>query len=132
MRTLNLPETVKPVVTVVIPSYKELLDSLPEKFRTDKVKEQLKRAWDAENEIIRGYVERLRENRCSGTARMYVFNKSGCQWIADFSVNDLGKPVKDEYNWHGQNTSQWVYAGCILFDERSFDSDSDYIISRHH
>lgn len=48
------------------------------------------------------------------------------QMILEFAVNDLGKERKGEYNWHGQNTSQWVYAGCVLFDRETGR------VSRHH
>jgi len=34
--------------------------------------------------------------------------------MANFWVKDLGKPVTNSYNFHGQNTSQWLFAGCIL------------------
>ena len=55
------------------------------------------------------------------------FAKQGKQWIAGFAVKDLNK--KDDpnkVNWHLQNTSQWVYAGCVLFDE------IDGRVSSHH
>lgn len=39
------------------------------------------------------------------------------QYIMTFEVFDRSKPRKNAYNWHGQNTSQWVYAGCILYQE---------------
>ena len=41
---------------------------------------------------------------------------NGTQYIWEFHVNDTAKPAKNEYNWHGQNTSQWCYAGCILLE----------------
>lgn len=49
---------------------------------------------------------------------------TGDQHIYEFSVSDLAKPEEDEFNWHGQNTSQWCYAGCILIQNRE--------ISTHH
>ena len=39
---------------------------------------------------------------------------AGSQIIWEFYVNDLTVPRADRVNWHGQNVSQWVYAGCIL------------------
>ena len=41
---------------------------------------------------------------------------AGNQIIIEFSVSDKSKPRKDECNWHGQNTSQWKYAGGIVVD----------------
>ncbi len=46
-----------------------------------------------------------------------VFNDvrvAGEQYIWEFYVNDLAIPRTLALNWHGQNTSQWLYAGCIL------------------
>ena len=51
-------------------------------------------------------------------------SKSGNQRIWNFSVNDLSKPREERYNFHGQNVSQWLYAGCILLEGRK--------VSRHH
>jgi len=117
---------------ISIPTYEEMLSSLPEKFRTDKVKEQLKNAYDIEKKFITEEAERLKKDGKSVTAIMLKFSNCGSQWIADFEVRDKTREVKDQYNWHGQNTSQWTYAGCICFSETSFESGSDYIISRHH
>ena len=46
------------------------------------------------------------------------------QYIMEFEVFDRSKARGNSYNWHGQNTSQWVYAGCILYQEGS--------VSTHH
>ena len=40
--------------------------------------------------------------------------QAGAQHIWEFWVNDLARPKANLINWHGQNTSQWNYAGCIL------------------
>ena len=50
----------------------------------------------------------------------------GNQWIADFSVSDMARPEKDEYNLHLQNTSQWAYAGAVVCSEDTGD------VSSHH
>ena len=116
-----------------IPSFAELLSSLPADFRSQKVQEQLKRAYDVESKRIKEYVDRLNEEEKSFSAVLYLFRKGGgSQWVAEFAVNDLSIPRSNSYNWHCQNVSQWVYAGCILFDERSFKDDSEYVISTHH
>ena len=49
---------------------------------------------------------------------------SGSQYIWEFFVNDLSIPKSDAYNFHGQNVSQWLYAGCILV--------SNGQVSSHH
>ena len=48
------------------------------------------------------------------------------QLTLEFEVFDLEKPRKNEFNWHGQNTSQWVYAGAIVCNRETGR------ISRHH
>ena len=53
-----------------------------------------------------------------------VSSKCGSQRIWNFSVNDLSKPREEKYNFHGQNVSQWLYAGCILLEGKK--------VSRHH
>ena len=47
---------------------------------------------------------------------MEGFVKSRSQYIANFWVNDLSILNANAVNWHGQNTSQWKYAGCILVE----------------
>ena len=54
------------------------------------------------------------------------FYKTGIQLIANLSVSDLSLPESNSYNFHGQNTSRWLYAGCILYDL------NDGGISTHH
>jgi len=50
--------------------------------------------------------------------------QAGDQFIFEFFVNDTSRPIRDELNWHGQNTSQWIYAGCIKVE--------DGMVSTHH
>ena len=45
------------------------------------------------------------------------FRQAGSQWISEFQLFNRAKPNNPEdINFHGQNTSQWNYAGCILVD----------------
>lgn len=50
--------------------------------------------------------------------------KAGAQYIWEFEVKDLTLTPSSAINWHGQNISQWVYAGCILL--------SHGLVSTHH
>jgi len=52
------------------------------------------------------------------------FRKAGDQYIWEFYVNNLSLPKTDAINWHGQCTSQWLYAGCILLQNGK--------VSTHH
>lgn len=50
--------------------------------------------------------------------KMFPFTKQGNQWIADWAVYDRAKEhVPGRSNFHGQNPSQWQYAGCILIQD---------------
>ena len=116
-------------VQMSIPTIQELLDSLMAVDQTDRDNHNAKKAI---NEIRDYYARELSnmvayaKDAVEPQLYMDLFRKQGSQWIADFSVSDLHKPEKDSYNWHGQNTSQWRYAGCILYDER------DSRVSTHH
>jgi len=56
---------------------------------------------------------------------MWPYHKADSQYIWEFYVNDLALPVRaDAYNWHGQNVSQWQYAGAIVLQGGK--------VSRHH
>ena len=46
------------------------------------------------------------------------------QYVMQFEVFDASRPRSNAYNFHGQNTSQWIYAGCILYQDGS--------VSTHH
>lgn len=117
---------------VSIPTLAELLFSLPVEFQSSKVIEQLARAYDDEVKWINEYASRLIKQGKDCAAVMCKFDNRGSQWVANFSVKNLSIPESNQYNWHLQNVSQWVYAGCILFDERSFKDGSEWIISTHH
>ena len=103
------------VIVRNIVNEKDLLDSLPARFvLKEGVREAIVNLRERVCSIMESYVENAIEPRLLLTQ----FNKSGSQWIADFSISDKAKPEKNQYNWHLQNTSQWLFAGCILFDER--------------
>ena len=45
----------------------------------------------------------------------------GYQFIAEGSVSDFGRPIQDQWNWHLQNTSQWLFAFGFVFDTERRD-----------
>ena len=104
----------------MIATFQELLGSLPEQEKTEEVIGKLKYFYDVEVDML---------NRIAGLAKepsvtLLPFSRCGGQYIADFNVKDITKPVEDKFNWHLQNTSQWLYAGCILVQ--------DGRVSAHH
>lgn len=45
------------------------------------------------------------------------------QYVWHFYASDLGRPVDyNKVNWHGQNTSQWCYAGAITLQDGKVSS----------
>lgn len=103
-----------------VASFEELLNSLPSDQKTEDVIKDLKYWYEQEVKMLNEYSKNAQEP----SVGLFPFNKSGSQYIAEFWVNDMSKPKKEEYNWHLQNTSQWLYAGCILLQ--------DGRVSTHH
>ena len=50
----------------------------------------------------------------NGQAFFNDMRQAGTQYIWEFGVNDMSRPKGNSFNFHGQNTSQWLYAGCVL------------------
>ena len=101
-------------------SFNDLLESLPEEERSENVVSNLHIVYA--NEIIR--MLDYAHTAFNPFVRLLSFEKNGDQFISKFWVNDLALSEKETYNFHGQNTSQWVYAGCILVDNGE--------VSTHH
>jgi hypothetical protein len=49
------------------------------------------------------------------------FDTGSYQLIAEGAVSDLGRPVTNSYNWHLQNTSQWLFAFGLVFDKERLE-----------
>ena len=45
------------------------------------------------------------------------FRQTGSQYIAEWAISNRRKEYKEKINWHGQNTSQWLYAGAMLVQD---------------
>lgn len=103
-----------------IPTIQQLLDSLPNEVKTPDIIEQITFCYRKETRLLFHYASKAEEP----DVFLLPFKEAGRQFIADFWVNDLSLPVKNQYNWHLQNTSQWLYAGCILVE--------DGRVSTHH
>ena len=103
-----------------IATFQELLNSLPDEYRTDEIIQRLKTCYEIETGLLHKYASGAK----NPSVILLPFIQSGSQYIADFWVNDLGLPKEEKFNWHFQNTSQWLYAGCILVQ--------DGRVSTHH
>jgi len=49
--------------------------------------------------------------------RFKPYRKAGTQYIWEFEVKDLAMPHANQCNWHGQDVSQWLYAGAIVLQQ---------------
>ncbi|KXH69778.1 MAG: hypothetical protein AM326_01520 [Candidatus Thorarchaeota archaeon SMTZ-45] len=113
--------------TEKIISFEKLLAGLrgvdvPEEL-VDQVNEHLRVAYEEEVKLMCRYALKAKLPEII----LHPFRTAGSQHIAEFEVKDRAKPDDpSRMNFHMQNTSQWVYAGCILYDER------DSRVSRHH
>ena len=96
-----------------VTSFSGLMESLPEDQR-DLV---IDKAFDSYLWEV-GCLQRY-SDMCKGEpkAYFYPFQKSGSQFIANFGVNDVTKALEGKINWHGRDTSQWVYAGGMLVQD---------------
>ena len=94
--------------TSICPTY-EMLKGIPE----EELPTDLADFWrTVAYELRELIVEALRAQEPQIVLSPY--RKAGTQYIWEFFVNDLSVPRGNSMNWHGQNTSQWKYAGCIL------------------
>lgn len=55
---------------------------------------------------------------------LQILSQKNGQYTMNFEVFDRSKPRENAYNFHGQNISQWTYAGCILYQDGK--------VSTHH
>jgi hypothetical protein len=103
-------------------SFDKLLEGLHVSIGKEKVI-RLREAYDTEVTMMVKYALKARLPEII----LWPFRTAGSQHIAEFEVKDLSKENNaGKVNWHMQNTSQWVYAGCILYD------DQDHRVTRHH
>ena len=105
----------------MISTLKGLLNSIPETRLSDELAEAVELAYRREVDQINYYSSKAEKP----DAHLFPFNVEGNSLIANFWVNDLSIPCSDRHNWHGQNVSQWKYAGCILIS-------ADNSVSCHH
>lgn len=99
-----------PEVHKITGQLKEALKGVPEEKRAEV---EIK-FWSHLSYELRELL--LASTRAQGEAEVFLdMRQAGEQYLWEFSVNDLDKP-RDPHssNWHGQNTSQWVYAGALM------------------
>ena len=109
---IGIPEY-PPICESDMVSFQELWLSLPESERTDDVRHAL---IDKYLYIV-GQAFRAAERAKKPFIKIQKFHESGSQHIAYFEIFDKTLPDDpSRMNFHGQNVSQWMFAGCILVD----------------
>jgi len=103
-------------VEMQVPTARELYDSLPIEFHNAECWQGLVNVW---SRVITMFIpDIMRESTVRPQLYMSLFqDMGGYQLICDWACSDLNKPRGNAYNFHLQNTSQWVYAGAIIFDK---------------
>ena len=91
----------------------ELLESLPDGQKTDGLVSEIREAYALEVSRLIEYARQAEKP----VVHLEPFRKQGRQFVSRFWVNDLAIPKQESYNFHGQNISQWRYAGCILVQD---------------
>lgn len=101
-----------------IPTVKKMMELIPLEDRPDKDQFLETLVWELATMAF--YATRAKKPQII----LSEGRVAGSQYIYEFAVSDLEKPVEDKFNWHGQEISQWCYAGCIMVQDGK--------ISTHH
>ena len=112
-------------IEINIPSCQELYDSLPKECK----KVSVKLFYDdrlpvSSYEAVKFHYNRLIAmmiNECANANKPVIYmslfsQDNDNQKICNWSASDQSKPLENSYNFYGQNISQWLYAGCLLYD----------------
>ena len=103
----------------IMPTFRQLFESLPKEKQTEAIKEELEKYYEREKLIMDNYAEQSYDPKII----MNTFREAGSQSICEFSVLDLKKEHKPgQVNFHLQNTSQWLYAGAIVVHDNKVSS----------
>ena len=89
---------------------RKLLDDIPEPLRPqgeEEVEFWRLLSWEL------AYMIKTASQVESAQIALNNCRRAGDQFIFEFFVNDLSLKRAGELNWHGQDTSRWLYAGCI-------------------
>ena len=111
-------------ITRNVISFENFQLSLREAFTKSQDTILFKEDWEKAKQIYDRIIQMLEryipEDSPSANISVYFggFRDTGSyQLIAEGSVSDLNRPVRNEYNWHLQETSQWLFAFGLVFDK---------------
>lgn len=96
--------------TNVPDNVRKLLDDIPEPLRPqgeEEVEFWRLLSWEL------AYMIKMASQVDNAQIVLNNCRRAGNQFIYEFFVNDRSLERTHALNFHGQNTSQWLYAGCI-------------------
>lgn len=115
-------------IEVNIPSCNELYDSLPPECKDKYVKiysdDKLCLKIDQALRLQYNRIIAMMINECKDAIKPVIYmslfsQDNDNQRICNWSASDNNRPLNNEYAPRaGQNTSRWLYAGCLLYDMR--------------
>ena len=109
-------------ITRNVVTAEELLASIPEEFCLTKAEqEQLKAAHTRTISLIDGFTPQDGEGVNIEVTFGEFVDTGGRQFIAEGAVVDKSRPGKPAYNWHLQDTSQWLLGFGLVFDKERRD-----------
>jgi len=111
-------------VKINITTIQEILENMSKNgiSPTDYIWKELHQMYGRELSNMFGYAQTAQQP----LVYLGLGHTAGSQFIIDFAISDLALAARNAYNWHGQNTSQWLYAGAIVYDKE------DKSFSAHH
>ena len=91
---------------------------MPAQYHTEKAEKDLREKY----EMLSGWIERDAKQAKEPRVEFSGFQDTGgYQLISNGSVSDTSIPWRDSYNWHLQNTSQWLFAFGLVFDKERLE-----------
>ena len=110
------------MITRYVKSLEDVKESLQAYQLTETEIKSLEAQYERINAMLERYIPDNQETR-KIEVNFSVFRgyPGDRQLIADVNVSDRSIPVGNSYNWHLQNTSQWLFAGGWVFDTERRD-----------
>ena len=104
----------------VIPTFEDIQTSLW-KYINDVGEEVVRQAYNRVVSILDDFTPQDSPEKDVDVYLGVFQDTGGRQLIAEGSVSDRKRPVLNQYNWHLQNTSQWLFACGLVYDKERKD-----------
>jgi len=100
------------------------IGKVPENVLSIKVEDPP--TWTCRDKILNSYLRIIQimerefskaESKKDIFCALTPLQKQGRDYIAYFEISDNSKELRNSYNFHGQNTSRWLFAGALVVGE---------------